>query len=145
MKEFFFLFFWRKTVFISTRNCINISGERTLMNTLIHEVLDPYEALLDNICTNMKNNAKNCLLNRYSDCCSRSFAARGTQMPWIFVGLIYIIYITSTDAIHLDGQSFSEMNEVNEKIRCAIIREVNSLTTEGRGELLNDEGGDGLR
>lgn len=46
-----------------------------------------------------------------SDCCSRSFAARGTQMPWIFVGLIYIIYITSTDAIHLDGQSFSEMNE----------------------------------
>ena len=108
-----------------------ISGERTLINTLMRVVHDPYEVLPDSIFTNTKNNAENCLLNRYSDCCSRSFAARGTQMPYIFAELIYIIYITSTDAIHFNGQSFSDMNTVNEKIRCAIIREGSSLTTEG--------------
>ena len=106
-----------------------ISGERTLMNALMHVALDPYEALPDSICTNMKNNTKNFLLSRYSDCRSRSFAARGTQMPWIFVGLIYIICITSTEAIHLDDQSFSDMNMVNEKIDCASISEGSSLTT----------------
>ena len=50
-------------------------------------------------------------------------------MPWIFVGLIYIISVTSTDAIHLDGRSFSDMNTVNVKIRCANILEGSSLTT----------------
>ena len=99
------------------------------MNELMHVALDPYEALPDSICTNMKNNTKNCLLSRYSDCRSCSFPARGTQMPWIFVGLIYIICITSTDAIHLDGQSLSEMNMVNEKIHCASISEGISLMT----------------
>lgn len=45
-----------------------------------------------------------------SDFCSRSLAARGTPMPWIFVGLIYIINITSADAVHLVDQNFSDMN-----------------------------------
>ena len=50
-------------------------------------------------------------------------------MPWIFVGLIYIIYVSSTDAIHLNGQNFSVTNKVNEKIRCASFWEGSSLTT----------------
>lgn len=142
MKEFFYLFFFflRKTVFTSNRNCMYISGERTLMNTLMYVVIDPYEALPDSTCTNMKNSAKNCLLNIYSDFCSRSLAARGTPMPWIFVGLIYIINITSADAVHLVDQNFSDMNTVNEKIRCA-----SSLTTRGGKDLLNDKGGDAPR
>ena len=130
MKEFFLsLSFLRKIVFTSTRNCMYISGERKLMNTLMHVVLDPYEALPDSTRSNMKNNAENCLLNIYSDCCSRSFAARGTHMLWIFVGLIYIIYVTSTDTTHLNNQSVSVTNKVNEKIRCANIWEGSSLTT----------------
>lgn len=91
------------------------------MNTPMHVVLDPYEALPDSILTNMKNNAENCLLNRYGDCCSCSFAARGTHMPWIFIGLvIYTICIASTDVININGQSFSHMDKVNEKICCAM-------------------------
>lgn len=37
-------------------------------------------------------------------------------MPWIFVGLIYIICITTTEAIHLDDQSFSDMNMEEKEI-----------------------------
>lgn len=90
----------------------------------------------------MKNNAENCLLKRYSDCCSRSFAAKGNHMPWIFIGLVInTICITPTDTIDINSQSFSNMDKVNKKICCARIREGSSLTTR-RGELLNDKGED---
>ena len=92
----------------------------------------------------MKNNAENCLLKRYSDCCFRSFAAKGNHMPWIFIGLvIYTTCITPTDTIDINSQSFSNMDEVNKKICCARIREGSSLTTR-RGELLNDKGEDNV-
>lgn len=106
-----------------------ISGERALMNTLMRIVLDPSKALPDSLCTNLKNNAKSCLLN--SDCRSHSFAARaqGTHMSWITIILvIYTIYITSTNAIDLNGKSFSNMDKVNEKIYCARFGEGSSLT-----------------
>lgn len=99
------------------------------MNTLMHIVLDLYEALPDSICKNIKNNAKNCFLNRYSDYCYCSFTARETHMPWIFIGLIYIICITSTDAIYSNYHTFGKMDEVNENIRCASICEGSSRAT----------------
>ena len=54
-------------------------------------------------------------------------------MPWIFIGLvIYTICITSTDAIHFKGQSFSNMDMVNEKMCYASIEGRSSLTTRER-------------
>ena len=42
------------TIFTSSRNCTYISGERALVNTLMHVVLDPCKALPDSLCTNIK-------------------------------------------------------------------------------------------
>ena len=50
-------------------------------------------------------------------------------MPWFFIGLIYIICITSTDAIYSNYHTFGKMDEVNENIRCASICEGSSLAT----------------
>lgn len=35
-------------------------------------------------------------------------------MPYIFIGLIYIICITSNDAIYVNDQTFAKMDMVNE-------------------------------
>ena len=57
-------------------------------------------------------------------------------MLWILIGLIYIICITSTDAIYFDDQTFANMDMVIENIRCVSIREGNFLAT--RGGILPD-------
>ena len=37
------------TIFTNSRNCMYISGERALINTLMHVVLDPCKALPDSL------------------------------------------------------------------------------------------------
>lgn len=50
-------------------------------------------------------------------------------MSWIFIGLIYIMCITSNDAIYFNDHTFAKMDKVNENICCTSISEGSPLAT----------------